>query len=773
MINSIADLFASGEQGVWFDNRDTTKMWADSARTTLVQNDGDTVAVQWSQAFGANLWTNPTPAINNAGGNDGAYDQGTSTMSNSVPGATPNGPIFQFNITLTTNSRYEVTGQLSGDIDNITRIRIANSGTDNDINYDPATGVISGSNIAGGLPIEFIVDGREVFSIKIESLIVRAIPDIYREQTVANNRPFYRVRSDNKSYLDFSPLKSMFFIGSASGMKYLHDGTGMTLMSVIDWGHNLDADRYLESFDSTSEAGIRINKAVSFPEHQCIIARGVSGDSIGPVAHRAALTGDVSMLSFTYEHVASTGTIQAYRDSSVNTAAVLSTSQAPSTADSAKNLLVLPNFEAHEYHLVISNRVFTQQEHADSYEYLAPSFMRPVPAKQDLGLFLIGQSNMVGAARFNHKIAESPEEGVYMYGKDNVFKLATEPTHYSINMPTEYLIPAHPVNLNPGSGWAVRLAKHLKTATGKTSMIVPAAVGGTSIAEWDTPDTVDDTTTLFGSAVTRYNDAKSRFSDPIIFIYGHESTRTVYFGELNVNTGGVGTSYRKALETYLTHIREHVGNHQIFMVQLSSENELTDAEQNAAAGEAMRQMEISFPNTHMVVAFDVTRNADPDDIHVHRDGQDIIADRMALAVRQHHFKENVNGTGPRISSTELLTIKTLEIAFTRTVNDSPTNYGDLFRVFSQGTELTVTSVARSSDDTRIVITTTEDMVKPVTVSYGYKAGPDNAPITDIVKDTDGLPLPVFGPLVVVSPRIELDQGHKVSLFNGPSQIFIK
>ena len=49
--------------------------------------------------------------------------------------------------------------------------------------------------------------------------------------------------------------------------------------------------------------------------------------------------------------------------------------------------------------------------------------------------------------------------------------------------------------------------------------------------------------------------------------------------------------------------------------------------------------------------------------------------------------------------------------------------------------------------TRFAPVVAEQAIAVVTLTYGHRAGLANAARTDFVADADGLPLPLFGPIV--------------------------
>jgi hypothetical protein len=362
----------------------------------------------------------------------------------------------------------------------------------------------------------------------------------------------------------------------------------------------------------------------------------------------------------------------------------------------------------------------------------------------DLTLILGGQSNMSGRGTVVTTAAEDKLIGAYSFTKAEEFRIGTIPEHSIVNRPVA-TSPDESTLTTPQHGFALRTAKKLKTDSAKNVLLVPCAIGSTSLANWAKPGTKRDRTSLFGAMDYRYSVASSKGGTPVIVWFGHEANAGSVTGDFT--NGGINTTYQTAWNTLVTDLRTEVANAPIIYCQLASDDTLADAEKQALAGEAQRQAELSVPNSFMVVTHDVQRNASTDDIHIAREGFDVVADRVALAIRQHVLGEPVNGTGPRIvGATKSGAVVTLTC--NKAVNASATHYGTLFRVYAGGVEQTVTTAVRNADTTKIDITCSATLVGAVTLTYGFRAGPASAARTDFVADSDGMPLPLFGPIAV-------------------------
>jgi hypothetical protein len=149
---------------------------ASAARITsmFVKRRTGTGAVTLSQGdvTGSELWTDPTPSISNTGGTVGVYVDATNTMSNTGSAAT-DFPRFTFSLAgMQIGKLYKVQGTLTGDIAQISRVRLASVGADNELTYTAGTGVISGIARAGVAGIEILtnLDGAEAVIIATMSV---------------------------------------------------------------------------------------------------------------------------------------------------------------------------------------------------------------------------------------------------------------------------------------------------------------------------------------------------------------------------------------------------------------------------------------------------------------------------------------------------------------------------------------------------------------------------------------------------------------------------
>lgn len=696
--------------------------------------------------------------------------------------------------------------------------------------------------------------------------------NLHRSAT-AGNGPILRQRADGVYYLDYAGGKTFAVSSSTQAFEYLHDGTGGTIVAFVEWLQGTTASNYLQSTGSTSASGIQIIKSAATEGVTFSVSRSESGVIAGSVQlQRIALSSAPRMMRFSYKNDGGSGDFKGSVDSSLDVTEA-STSNAPAAGASGISMQVSSTFGSMEYGAIIRKGVLDESEVATLWRY----FRRldyPVP-NADLTILLGGQSNMSGRGTVVTTAAEEKQIGVYSYTKAEEFRIATVPEHSIDNRPVG-TDPDEPSASAPQHGFALRAGKALKTGAGTDVLLVPCAVGSTSFAQWDTPESVGDRTTLFGAMVYRYQRAIAKGGSPVIVWSGHEGNAEL--ASPDYTNGGVGSAYQAAFASLIASIRAHTADAPLIFVQLASDDTEETAEKHAAAGEAQRQCEMDIERAFMVVAHDVQRNVSPDDIHVSREGMDVIGDRVALAIRDHILSglgreraanggftadkawakgsgwsisagaatranigtwsqmsqpmaltagrsyrieytlsdnsgsfqcgfsgganrpgtirtapgtysetlvavdgnntfylgggssfagsvsdvsvreitnengtlEPINGTGPRIiGATYSDAVVTLECD--KAINESAGNYGDLFRVYDGGEEATVIGAVRNADASKIDITCAGSLSGPVTLTYGYRAGAASAARTDFVADDDGLPLPVFGPVVASAP----------------------
>ena len=162
-------------------------------------------------------------------------------------------------------------------------------------------------------------------------------------------------------------------------------------------------------------------------------------------------------------------------------------------------------------------------------------------------------------------------------------------------------------------------------------------------------------------------------------------------------------------------------------------------------------------NTYMVVTHDVPRNAGADNQHISTEGNKEIGRRFALAYAERVLKlPGVDGTGPRLVSVTSTDATHTKVKFTQDLaaaKSGETNYSDgtnsLLRVYDDGTEKSVSSVAIDGADSTALTITHASCSGVRCVTYGDRPGQDAAWRKGVIYNTLDLPLPapMFGPVV--------------------------
>jgi hypothetical protein len=155
---------------------------ADGSNDYLLTNSIDFSAGPSNAPYGSNLVNIsalPTPVIQDFGGSTGVWSSSTRSISNTTLGTDTTYPRFQFNIGMSVGRWYLVSGQVTGDLTALNRIRLNNTGSANEIPYNNSTGVFFGIAVAAQSTIEFLMNGTLSVprAVSIQSLSVRELLD--------------------------------------------------------------------------------------------------------------------------------------------------------------------------------------------------------------------------------------------------------------------------------------------------------------------------------------------------------------------------------------------------------------------------------------------------------------------------------------------------------------------------------------------------------------------------------------------------------------------
>lgn len=201
---SLDAYLASLTAAAYYDSTKLDRLFQENTGITLADDVGESVGLWLDQATwgGKTLaqliaaqpekWSNPTPTISNVSGTVGAYNSGTRTMTNT--GATVSGyPRFFFDLGLAVGKTYFVTGRLDGDRAKAGMVRLADSGSANNIAVPNAsTGLFSGyataaAAVGGKVGIEFLTFLTSADTgLTIAQLSVKEVPGFHGVQATGS-----------------------------------------------------------------------------------------------------------------------------------------------------------------------------------------------------------------------------------------------------------------------------------------------------------------------------------------------------------------------------------------------------------------------------------------------------------------------------------------------------------------------------------------------------------------------------------------------------------
>jgi hypothetical protein len=349
---------------------------------------------------------------------------------------------------------------------------------------------------------------------------------------------------------------------------------------------------------------------------------------------------------------------------------------------------------------------------------------------------ILGQSNAVGVGELADR--EPSDPSVWMFGNDYQFKVAYEPIDDCADQVDR--ISYDPITTNGvyGHSWALRAAKGVTAAQANRVIVIPCAKGSTVIRDWFPQGGRYDRGTLFGSANFRRSIAAAGGLKGIWY-FGHETSSELP-GRL---------TYTEDWKRLIGELRRDYGPVPVIYVQLGLNSLDYLMEGIHIVAEQQRLMETGYgdtnalPDHHMVVAFDLPLQ---DYTHLNRAAVNTLADRVALATREHIYGEAINGTGPRlISLTHPEGDKSkVKVRFNRSINQAFNNYDNQFQAYDNEQEVSIRHVQRDTDTTSVLLTLRDLANGLVSVSYGGRTAVNtNVSLPNVIKDSDGLPAPMF------------------------------
>lgn len=227
---------------------------------------------------------------------------------------------------------------------------------------------------------------------------------------------------------------------------------------------------------------------------------------------------------------------------------------------------------------------------------------------------LAGQSNMVGRARMERE--EAPDPRVHLLRREGGWALARHPLH-------ESRAPGY------GHGLGLSFAKEMVRRTGVPIGLIPTAVGGTSLAQWDPAGKPEGRRSLYGALLSRCRVAGGRVAG-ILW----------YQGESDAGNEDDSSSYGERFARFVRELRADLGQPELpfFFAQLSryAIGGRTAGPWNQVQ-EAQRAAESRIPHTGLIATVDLELD---DPIHLDQDSLSRVGVRFARRV--------LDGPGPRL-----------------------------------------------------------------------------------------------------------------------------
>lgn len=127
---------------------------------------------------GPELYSNQVGTFDNsAGGATASYNSGTQTVSVTVAGSDIVYPRLRYSLGIVSGRSYRVTGRIDGARTGVNLIRLATSGSANNVAYNSTTGVFDGIVTANGTALEFAFNGTITGDRTIAALSVQEYRD--------------------------------------------------------------------------------------------------------------------------------------------------------------------------------------------------------------------------------------------------------------------------------------------------------------------------------------------------------------------------------------------------------------------------------------------------------------------------------------------------------------------------------------------------------------------------------------------------------------------
>jgi sialate O-acetylesterase len=361
---------------------------------------------------------------------------------------------------------------------------------------------------------------------------------------------------------------------------------------------------------------------------------------------------------------------------------------------------------------------------------------------------MAGQSNMEGCGRLDAPDIEEPNTLVHAFDMSDRWLTACEPLHWRLDSPDpahwpelrkptpDEVMAQHKGRTNgvgPGMSFAGEIVRH----TGVPIGLIPCAVGGTTMDQWDPEQVKLGGKSLYGAMLRRVD-----------AVGGHVRGLLWYQGESDA-VGGVSNVFAAKFSRFVQAVRHDFSQADlpVLFVQIGRVvvPQLTHPEWNAIQ-ETQRVCAREIAYTDVVPAVDLAME---DFIHLSSAGQKRLGERLAaVALRRCYGWENLK-VGPRLDAVEAKADGTVRV-----------RYGEVNSRLLPEDEISGFSIRDiEGGDLCLIYSALVDPKAPDTVVLRLKERPSSgsclwygfgpAPFCNLTDELD-MGAPVFGPRLLKS-----------------------
>ncbi|MFN0169498.1 MAG: sialate O-acetylesterase [Bryobacteraceae bacterium] len=347
---------------------------------------------------------------------------------------------------------------------------------------------------------------------------------------------------------------------------------------------------------------------------------------------------------------------------------------------------------------------------------------------------LAGQSNMVGRALLAS--AEAPDPHVHMMRPDDRWAIAEDPLHERRDTPR-----------GPnGAGSGLAFAKEMYRRTGVPVGLIPCAVGGTSMDQWDPGKRSEGRKSLYGNMLARVSLAGGKVRGMLW-----------YQGESDA-TEKDSAVYRKKFESWIATMRRDLGSPSLplYYAQLGRFAGEPYGSRVDAAWDAVRDAQLQIESTVTATSMAATLDLElTDSIHVDTAGLQRLGQRFAKLACRDLYPGKCSGLepGPRLKEVRWVASRQLRLSFTGvngrlSAPDRVTGFS-----FSDGQRAIKPVSFRAwipegaGNEIALEMNLPLKLPAPLWLWYGRGFDP-----TANLHDAEDLPLPAFGPVTVPPPQ---------------------